>query len=73
MRSDHGILFINVLSWRGKLWLKFSAFRINLAPKEEMEDHKRYYSRKELWLEIRKAGFLPSTISIGKSKFRVNI
>lgn len=71
--THEGILFINVPSWRGKFFLEKAAFVFNLAPKEEMEDHKRYYSKRELWLEIRKAGFLPSDIKIKKSKFGLNI
>ena len=71
--SEKGILFVNVPSWRGKCYLEYAAFVLNLAPKEEMEDHKRYYSKRELWLEIREAGFMPSKIKVKKSKFGLNI
>ena len=70
--SSGGILFINVPSWKGKFFLEKAAFVFNLAPREEMEDHKRYYSKRELWLEIRQAGFLPSKIFVKKSKFGLN-
>jgi SAM-dependent methyltransferase len=71
--SSGGILFINVPSWKGKFFLEKAAFVFNLAPREEMEDHKRYYSKRELWLEIRQAGFLPSKIFVKKSKFGLNV
>jgi len=71
--SEGGILYINVPSWRGKFFLEFAAFRFNLAPREEMEDHKRYYSKRDLWIEIRKAGFLPSRIKIKNNKFGLNV
>lgn len=71
--SDTGVLYINVPSWRGKVFLELAAFRLRLAPREEMEDHKRYYSKRDLWLEIRKAGFSPSKIVVSNSKFGLNI
>jgi SAM-dependent methyltransferase len=71
--SEEGILYINVPSWRGKFFLELAAFRFNLAPREEMEDHKRYYSKRDLWIEIRKAGFLPSRIKVQKNKFGLNV
>lgn len=71
--SHKGILFINVPSWRGKIFLELAAFRLGLAPREEMEDHRRYYSKRDLWLEIRKAGFSPSKIAVSNSKFGLNI
>ena len=67
------VLFINVPSWTGKYFLEKAAFAFDLAPREEMEDHKRYYSKRELWLEIRKAGFMPSGISVKRSKFGLNV
>ena len=71
--SDSGVLYINVPSWRGKIFLELAAFRLGLAPREEMEAHRRYYSKRELWLEIRKAGFTPSKIFVSKNKFGLNI
>ena len=70
---SESVLFINVPSWRGKFFLEKAAFAFKLAPREEMEDHKRYYSKRELWLEIRKAGFMPSKISVRRSKFGLNV
>ncbi len=70
--SKKGVLFVNVPSWKGKYFLEIAAFRFNLAPFDEMEDHKRYYNKQQLWLELRNAGFLPSQIRIKSSKFGLN-
>jgi SAM-dependent methyltransferase len=70
---EGGVLHINVPSWKGKIFLELAAFNLNLAPREEMEDHKRYYSKRELWLELRKAGFMPSKIKVRTNKFGLNI
>lgn len=71
--SPNGVLFINVPSWIGKRALEFSAFRLGLSPREEMEDHRRYYNNQQLWLEIRKAGFSPSLIKVKRHKFGLNV
>ena len=44
-----GVLLLNVPTWRGKCFLEFSAFRLGLSPKVEMDDHKMYYDKKDLW------------------------
>jgi 2-polyprenyl-3-methyl-5-hydroxy-6-metoxy-1,4-benzoquinol methylase len=67
-----GIALVNVPNWQGKVALEFLAFRMGWAPREEMQDHKRYYSRRELWLCLRGAGFLPSQISVRSVKFGLN-
>ena len=41
--SPGGVCVINVPSWRGKRFLELAAFRLGVAPKEEMDDHKSYY------------------------------
>lgn len=68
-----GILFVNVPTWLGKGLLEFSAFRLRLSPAEEMEDHRRYYNNKQLWQEIRMAGFTPSRIKVKRHKFGLNV
>ena len=68
-----GTLFINVPSWLGKRVLEFAAFRLKLSPVEEMEDHRRYYNKRELWLELRSSGFAPSKIKIHRHKFGTNV
>lgn len=64
----NGILFVNVPSWFGKRILEILAFKLHLSPADEMEDHRRYYNKKELWLEIRAAGFFPSKIKVRRHK-----
>jgi 2-polyprenyl-3-methyl-5-hydroxy-6-metoxy-1,4-benzoquinol methylase len=60
--SPDGTLLVNVPSWRGKEALEFSAFKLGLSPKAEMDDHKTYYDVKDLWPLLVRAGFLPSNI-----------
>jgi 2-polyprenyl-3-methyl-5-hydroxy-6-metoxy-1,4-benzoquinol methylase len=67
-----GVLLVNVPSWRGKRFLEFSAFRLQLSPADEMDDHKRYYDPRDLWILLRAAGFLPSEIHCGRHKFGLN-
>lgn len=71
--SDKGSLIINVPTWMGKVFLEFSAFKLGLSPVEEMEDHKRYYSTRDLWPVLVKAGFLPSKIKMKYTKFGLNL
>lgn len=67
-----GIALLNVPSWRGKTYLEFSAFRLGLSPREEMDDHKAYYDVKDLWPMLVEAGFLPSRIHCFSHKFGLN-
>jgi SAM-dependent methyltransferase len=68
-----GVLMVNVPTWRGKAFLEFSAFRLGLSPKVEMDDHKMYYDRRDLWPLLVKAGFRPSTIRLSYHKFGLNL
>jgi 2-polyprenyl-3-methyl-5-hydroxy-6-metoxy-1,4-benzoquinol methylase len=54
-----GRLMVHVPSWRGKRLLEPAAFRLGVAPAEEMNDHKRYYDPRDLWPKARAAGFQP--------------
>lgn len=72
MNKD-GILFVNVPTWFGKKVLEFLAFKMNLSPADEMEDHRRYYSKNELWLALRTSGFVPSKIKVRRHKFGTNV
>lgn len=73
MLNDGGILIINVPTWLGKIFLEFSAFKLGFSPKEEMDDHKMYYDKRDLWPELIKAGFMPSNIGLRYHKFRLNL
>lgn len=68
-----GVLLINVPTWRGKFFLEFSAFRLGLSPKVEMDDHKMYYDKRDLWPLLVRAGFLPSAIRLRYHKFGLNL
>jgi SAM-dependent methyltransferase len=68
-----GVLLINVPTWRGKAFLEFSAFRLGLSPKVEMDDHKMYYDKRDLWPLLVRAGFQPSLIQLRYHKFGLNL
>lgn len=68
-----GVLLINVPTWRGKFFLEYSAFKLGWSPKLEMDDHKMYYNKKDLWPLLVKAGFLPSQISMKYHKGGLNL
>lgn len=68
-----GVLLINVPTWRGKTWLEFSAFKLGLSPKIEMDDHKMYYDKRDLWPLLVRAGFLPSRMRLRYHKFGLNL
>jgi SAM-dependent methyltransferase len=67
-----GACAINVPSWRGKGPLEFSAFRLGLSPREEMDDHKTYYDPRDLWPLLVRAGFVPHNIRCFRHKFGLN-
>lgn len=67
-----GVALVNVPSWFGKRFLEIAAFRLHLAPAEEMDDHRRYYDPRDLWPLLVGAGFLPHGISCRRHKFAMN-
>lgn len=67
-----GTCVFNVPSWRGKRFLEYSAFRLGLSPKDEMDDHKAYYDVKDFWPILVRAGFRPSNIRCFSHKFGLN-
>ncbi len=68
-----GVLLINVPTWRGKFFLELSAFRLGLSPKTEMDDHKMYYDKRDLWPLLVRAGFKPSALRLRYHKFGLNL
>jgi SAM-dependent methyltransferase len=73
MLKPSGVVLINVPTWRGKSFLEFSAFRLGLSPKLEMDDHKMYYDKQDLWPLLVRAGFKPSQIKLRYHKFGLNL
>jgi SAM-dependent methyltransferase len=67
-----GVALLNVPSWRGKPFLELAAFRLGVAPVEEMDDHKRYYDPRDLWPMLVRAGFRPQWIHCRRHKFGLN-
>jgi SAM-dependent methyltransferase len=57
-----GRLLVNVPTWYAKPILELSAFKFGASPACEMDDHKMYYSKRDLWPLLVRAGFKPSRI-----------
>jgi ubiquinone/menaquinone biosynthesis C-methylase UbiE len=57
-----GRVIINVPTWNAKPVLEASAFRFGTSTASSIEDHKMYYSKRELWPMVIKAGFAPSKV-----------
>ena len=68
-----GVLLINVPTWRGKKFLEFFAFRLGLSQRAEMDDHKMYYDKRDLWPLLVRAGFKPSRIRLRYHKLGLNL
>jgi SAM-dependent methyltransferase len=67
-----GLCLVNVPSWWGKWALELSAFRLGLSPREEMDDHKRYYDPSDLWPMLVAAGWLPHQLRCRRHKLGLN-
>jgi ubiquinone/menaquinone biosynthesis C-methylase UbiE len=70
--EKNGTLIINVPNWWGKFFLEFSAFKLGLSPKEEINDHKMYYGKRDIWPLLVGAGYRPMNINIKYHKFFLN-
>jgi len=68
-----GLLLVNVPTWAGKRFLEFSAFRLGFSPKVEIDDHKMYYGKRDLWPMLVRAGFKPSEMRLKYHKFGLNL
>lgn len=68
-----GSLIVNVPTWLGKTFLEFSAFRLGTSPAIEMNDHKMYYDKRDLWPLLVKAGFVPQHMALRYHKFGLNL
>jgi len=68
-----GLLLVNVPTWSGKRFLELSAFRFGFSSKVEIDDHKMYYDKRNLWPMLVSAGFKPSQIRLRYHKFGLNL
>jgi ubiquinone/menaquinone biosynthesis C-methylase UbiE len=59
-----GRLLINVPTWTAKPVLETSAFRLGTSTASSIDDHKMYYSKRELWPLLVRAGFRPSNVKL---------
>jgi len=68
-----GLLLVNVPTWVGKRFLELCAFRLGFSPKVEIDDHKMYYGKRDLWPILVRSGFKPSQIQLRYHKFGLNL
>jgi SAM-dependent methyltransferase len=68
-----GVLMVNVPTWWGKGLLELSAFRLGTSPAEEMDDHRMYYDKRDLWPLLVKAGFRPRDLRLRYHKLGLNL
>ncbi len=71
--KSSGLLLVNVPTWAGKRFLELSAFQLGFSPKVEIDDHKMYYGKRDLWPMLVRAGFKPSQIDLQYHKFGLNL
>jgi SAM-dependent methyltransferase len=67
--APSGLLMVNVPTWLAKPVLELSAFKFGTSPACEMDDHKMYYGKRDLWPLLVKAGFKPSRIKLHYQRF----
>ncbi len=72
MLKPGGLAYLNVPSWQGKPFLELAAFRLGLTSPSEIDDHKAYYNRRELWRLVVSSGFKPSRVECHSHKFGLN-
>jgi 2-polyprenyl-3-methyl-5-hydroxy-6-metoxy-1,4-benzoquinol methylase len=70
--SPGGTAYLNVPSWQGKVFLELAAFRLGLTSPIEIDDHKAYYSRQDLWRLVIASGFKPSHVECHTHKLGLN-
>lgn len=69
-----GTLVLNVPNWLGKEFLELSSFRLKIsATPEQVDDHKTYYDKRDLWPLLVRSGFKPSQIRMNYHKFGLNL
>ena len=67
--KEKSVIYICVPNWLGKKVLEFGAFKLKILSFVEMNDHKYYFSKKELWLLLSNSGFKPAQITVKTIKF----
>ena len=68
-----GLLLLNVPTWRGKMFLEFSAFRLGTSPAWRWTTIRCIMIVRDLWPLLVRAGFKPSRIKLSYHKFGLNL
>ncbi len=71
--ARRGSLIVNVPTWAGKVALETAAFRLGLSNVASIDDHKMYYSKRDLWPLLVRAGFRPRAIRLRYHKLGLNL
>ena len=71
--KKNGVLLITTPSPIAKPILEFLAFKLGIVSKQEIKDHRKYYSKEELENLIFSCGFRRKNIQIKYFSFGVNI
>ncbi|MFC1708949.1 class I SAM-dependent methyltransferase [Candidatus Omnitrophota bacterium] len=71
--KESGILICNVPTWLGKYFLEKAAYVFKLSPIPEVDDHKMYYDKRDLWPVLVKSGFKSSSIKLTYHKFGLDL
>lgn len=61
--AEGGTLIINVPTWKAKPVLEYLAFRRGKNT-SSINDHKMYYSKRDLWPKLIEAGFMPISVRL---------
>lgn len=70
--KPNGKIFINVPNWQGKWVHEFLSFKLKIMDGIEINDHKNYYTKRQLWTLLANSKIKPNQIRIKTHKFFLN-
>ena len=73
MLRPGGVLLVNVADVARQGIPRILGVSAGAQSAHEMDDHKMYYDRRDLWPLLVPAGFLPSALRVGTHKFGLNL
>lgn len=57
--TSNSVVYINVPNWQAKYIFEKLAWKMHLISGVEIEDHKNYFTKRELWTLVINSGFGP--------------
>ena len=70
--NSNSYLYINVPNWRAKFIFETLAWKFRLISGIEIEDHKNYFNRRDLWRLVVNSGYGAKSVKIFTHKFGLN-